>query len=327
MKEFNIAFKEFSSSIRSKRFISLLAFYLFIMLFFNYAIKDELVNRAGQIGVSYTSFPLSGVEGIIMATPLSISITGNLMILLIFGAIIGIVLGADTINKEIEEGTVKVLMSHPIYRDQVINGKFIGNSMALFSIVMIGHVFSIAYLLLLGIPLDITSILRALIAAIFTLMYMMTFLSIGIMLSTLLKKPETAMLLAIALAIFLTLIYPFIVDIALDKIVGEEPYCPSPIYMVEKERHIHENPLNLCPAIAEWMDKRKLWKNRLFLLNPTHHYGQLIISAFAGDEATQDYLPLGESLSIGFNNFAMLLVEHLLPFTVAYVRFMTSDLR
>ncbi|KPU62446.1 hypothetical protein EP1X_08850 [Thermococcus sp. EP1] len=327
MKELNIAFKEFSSSIRSKRFISLLAFYLFITFFFNYSIKDDLINRAGQIIVSYTSFPLSGAEGTIVATPLSISITRNLMVLLIFGAIIGIVLGADTINKEIEEGTVKVLMSHPIYRDQVINGKFIGNSMALFSIVMIGYVFSIAYLLLLGMPLDITSILRALIAAIFTLIYMMTFLSIGIMLSTLLKKPETAILLAITLGIFLTLIYPFIVEIAVDKIVGEEPYCPSPVYRVEKEQPIYESPLNLCPAIAEWRDKRELWKNRLFLLNPTHHYGQLIISAFAGDETARDYLSLGDSLLLTFNSIAILLVELLLPFTIAYIRFITSDLR
>lgn len=327
MKELNIAFKEFSLSIRSKRFISLLAFYLFITFFFNYSIKDDLINRAGQIIVSYISFPLSGAEGTIVGTPLSISITRNLMVLLIFGAIIGIVLGADTINREIEEGTMKILMSHPIYRDQVINGKFIGNSIALFSIVMIGYIFSIAYLLLLGIPLDITSILRALIAVIFTLIYMMTFLSIGIMLSTLLKKPETAMLLAIALAILLILIYPFIVDIAVDKIVGEEPYCPSSVYMVEKGQPIYESPLNLCPAIAEWRDKRELWKNRMFLLNPTHHYGQLIISAFAGDETARNYLPFGDSLLLTFNSIAILLVELLLPFTIAYIRFITSDLR
>ncbi|USG99943.1 ABC transporter permease [Thermococcus argininiproducens] len=326
MKELNIAFKEFYSSIRSKRFISLLAFYLFITFFFNYSIKDELITRAGQITVGYTSFPLSGAEGAIAETPISISITGNLMALLVFGAIIGIALGADAINKEIEEGTAKVLMSHPIYKDQVINGKFIGNGMALFLIIMTGYIFSMAYLLLLGIPLDITSILRALIAAIFTLIYMMTFLSIGIMLSTLLKKPETAMLLAIALAIFLTLIYPTIVNVVAEKIVGEEPHCPPSVYRVEKEQPVYEAPFNPCPAMKEWKNRKELWENRLFMLNPTHHYGQLIISAFAGDEVVQNYLPLGESLSIGFNSLAVLLVELLLPFTIAYMRFMTSDL-
>ncbi|RLF77187.1 ABC transporter permease, partial [Thermococci archaeon] len=169
MKELNIAFKEFYSSIRSKRFISLMAFYLLITFFFNYAIKDEIINSAGQIEVSHASLSLTGAEGFITATPLSISITTNLIALMLFGAIIGIALGADTINREIEEGTAKVLMSHPVYRDQVINGKFIGNSLALFSIIMTGYIFSIAYLLLLGVPLDGASLIRALIAAVFTL--------------------------------------------------------------------------------------------------------------------------------------------------------------
>ncbi|WP_456326503.1 ABC transporter permease [Palaeococcus sp. (in: euryarchaeotes)] len=327
MKELNIAFKEFYSSIRSKRFISLMAFYLLITFFFNYAIKDEIINSAGQIEVSHASLSLTGAEGFITATPLSISITTNLMALMLFGAIIGIALGADTINREIEEGTAKVLMSHPVYRDQVINGKFIGNSLALFSIIMTGYIFSIAYLLLLGVPLDGASLIRALIAAVFTLIYMMTFLSMGIMLSTILKKPETAMLLAIALAIFLTLIYPITVNIAADKIAGEKPYCPPQHYEIVPGQPIQRVSHNPCPAMDEWLNKRHLWQKRLFLLDPTHHYGQLIISAFAGDEAAQDYLPLGESLSTGFNSFAMLLVELLLPFTIAYTRFMTSDLR
>lgn len=48
----------------------------------------------------------------------------------IFGSLLGVLLGADAINRELSKGTIKVLLGHPVYRDQVINGKFLGNALA-----------------------------------------------------------------------------------------------------------------------------------------------------------------------------------------------------
>ncbi|MDH3799614.1 MAG: ABC transporter permease, partial [Desulfobacterales bacterium] len=42
-----------------------------------------------------------------------------------FGPLVGLVLGFDTINRERSEGTLSKLLSQPIYRDVVINGKFL----------------------------------------------------------------------------------------------------------------------------------------------------------------------------------------------------------
>ncbi|NIU58556.1 MAG: ABC transporter permease subunit, partial [Phycisphaerae bacterium] len=42
-----------------------------------------------------------------------------------FGPLVGLVLGFDTINRERNEGTLSKLLSQPIYRDVVINGKFL----------------------------------------------------------------------------------------------------------------------------------------------------------------------------------------------------------
>ena len=41
------------------------------------------------------------------------------------GPLVGLVLGFDTINRERNEGTLSKLLSQPIYRDVVINGKFL----------------------------------------------------------------------------------------------------------------------------------------------------------------------------------------------------------
>mgnify|MGYP000016470209 CR=1 FL=1 len=46
----------------------------------------------------------------------------------LFGPLVGLILGFDTINRERNEGTLSKLLSQPIYRDTVINGKFLAGA-------------------------------------------------------------------------------------------------------------------------------------------------------------------------------------------------------
>ena len=46
---------------------------------------------------------------------------------LIFVPLFGIVLGFDAINRERTSGTLSRIMSQPVYRDSVINGKFLAS--------------------------------------------------------------------------------------------------------------------------------------------------------------------------------------------------------
>ncbi|MDN5319902.1 MAG: type transport system permease protein [Thermococcaceae archaeon] len=329
MKGINIALKEFYVAVRSKRFIGILVFYLLFVFLMNYALRDEMLKSAGQIAVVPVS-TIFGGRGEIIQTSVSLSIFTNLETLTVFGALIGATLGADSINREIEEGTIKVLLSHPIYRDQIINGKFLGNALALALVVFIGYVFSIAYFLIVGVPIDDVSMVRAILAAVFTLIYMLTFLSLGTMLSALLKKPETSMILAIVLALFLTLIYPATAEVIAGKIVGEQPYCPPPEIRHQEVAPGRVVPVSIpstCPAFEEWQNRLEIWKKRLKFLSPASHYSYLTVASFAGDEFVNDYLPIGEALALALNNLATLLVQFLLPFSVAYAKFMTSDLR
>ena len=53
-----------------------------------------------------------------------------------FGPLVGLILGFDTINRERNEGTLSKLLSQPIYRDVVINGKFLAG-VVLITIMMV----------------------------------------------------------------------------------------------------------------------------------------------------------------------------------------------
>ncbi len=303
----NIALKELYVSVKSKRFSVTIFIYLLIFALAVYSTKDYLIQM-GTPRVSSNSFPLWGVEGKIYQTPFAMLFMINMTIISVLGAVLGAALGADTVNREVESGTIKVLLGHPVYRDEIINGKFSGMGALIALTYIVSYVVMVAVMLILGIPLDGDSLLRGFVAMLVTILYTFVFLSIGLLLSTLSKKPETSMLIGIGLAIFLTIFYGIVVEIIAPKIVGPEPPWGTVAHQL-------------------WQEKLNLWVSRLHSINPTHHYVQLVGYIFAGDEFTNYYVPLGDSFTYGFNNLAVLLVMLLLPFALAYARFLTSDLR
>jgi ABC-2 type transport system permease protein len=89
-----------------------------------------------------------------------------------FGPLVGLVLGFDTINREKNEGTLSKLLSQPIFRDMVINGKFLAGvvmiSVMMFSIVL---VITALGLIVLGIIPGIEELWRIFIYLIISIIY------------------------------------------------------------------------------------------------------------------------------------------------------------
>lgn len=305
MKVMNVAMKELYISIRSKRFVTLIIIYILFLFLLSYTLRDR-VDELIPPTVRWINPGPYGASGDVLSTPLSFMLLLNFTFFTIIGAVMGASLGADAINREVETGTVKVLLGHPVYRDEVINGKFLGNAIVLGITIITGYLFTVAFLLIIGTPLDLDSILRGFAAFVVTLLYSLTFLSISLFLSTVFKKPETSMLVSIGLAIFLTMVYGLIVSFMAHRIAGEMP------------------PYG--PASKVWRENVRLWERRLHFINPAHHYAALVIAMFSGDSVANSYIPLGEALTLAFNNLAMLVVFLMLPFAFTYMRFMTSDL-
>ncbi|AEC52866.1 hypothetical protein PNA2_1953 [Pyrococcus sp. NA2] len=326
--EFNIANKELYTAMKTKRFLILLFTYLLFLFLMIYFSREWGGEEYGYV----SHYSMFGASGTVYRTPISSIFINNASLWAFFGALLGVLLGADAINKELVSGTIKVLLGHPIYRDQVINGKFIGNALALAMVIFIGFIFTISLALTFGIPMAGLSIARLLILSLLVLLYTLVFLSIGIMISSLIRSPETAMLIGIGITLFFILIYPIVSSQVARSIVGPMPECnPATVQepvVVGTEPIAIGGSMNYCEDLwREWRENVQKWEKRLNILNPTMHFAQLMIYTFAGDEETNDYLPLGESLSYGINNFAILVVELLFPFSIAYVRFMTRDLR
>ncbi len=117
--------------------------------------------------------------------------------------LIGIVLGFDSINREISTGTMSKLVSQPIFRDSVINGKFLaGITTIAIMLVSIVLVISGLGLRVLGVVPGIEEIWRIIIYLIISIIYVSFWLGISMLSSIVFRSIATSALASIAVWVF-----------------------------------------------------------------------------------------------------------------------------
>ena len=99
----------------------------------------------------------------------------------VFFPLIGIALGYDGIIKEKNSKSLNVLLTHPVFRDNIITGKFLGISMALALVVFLSLILVAASdFIISGKVAELDSLLRLLIFGIFTFFYLLIFAVFGL---------------------------------------------------------------------------------------------------------------------------------------------------
>jgi ABC-2 type transport system permease protein len=121
------------------------------------------------------------------------------------GPLLGISLGFDAVNSEQSNGTLIRLMAQPVYRDSVINAKFVA------SLIVISTLFLSLNLLMIGGGLYITGVkiepsefIRILCFVLLSIIYVAFWLNLSILLSVKFKQAATSALTAIAIWLFFT---------------------------------------------------------------------------------------------------------------------------
>lgn len=133
------------------------------------------------------------------------------LIAVFFVPIVGIALGFDAINEERNNGTMSRLLSQPIFRDAVINGKFLAGIVTI--AVMITSIVLIvggAGLRMLGVPPSSEEIIRLMFFLGITIFYGAFWLGLAILFSIFFRRVATSVLASIAIWIFLFFFMPII---------------------------------------------------------------------------------------------------------------------
>jgi ABC-2 type transport system permease protein len=160
-------------------------------------IRDAAPNVSGAAAAFIYLFALSAEE---------IQNQSVFTFIAIVAPLLGMAFAFDAVNGERSEGTLPRLLSQPIHRDDVINGKFAAG-MAVIGLVIVSVVVLIGSygLLRLGIVPHPQELFRLLIWVAVTFLYVAVWLAFGLLLSVLVRRAATAALIGFGVWLVLTI--------------------------------------------------------------------------------------------------------------------------
>jgi len=193
---------------------------------FRKEVADHLGSRRFAIlfglivlaGLSATYVAAQSIQADLAQTPnqtyvflrLFTSSSGNLppfaSFIAFLGPLLGVAFGFDAINSEQSRGTLGRLLSQPIYRDDVINGKFLAGlaviAITLFCIfVMVGGL----GLRMIGVPPSGDEMIRLFFFFLLSIIYVGFWLALATLFSLLTRQAATSALAALAVWLFLAI--------------------------------------------------------------------------------------------------------------------------
>jgi ABC-2 type transport system permease protein len=289
-----IFWKELADHFNSKRFIILSILVYLASIFTIYVAAQNI-----RSGITETTqfiflrfFTISGENQIFTF----------LFFLSFFIPIVGIALGFDAINSERASGNLSRLLSQPLYRDSVVNGKFLAGLVTL-AILVTSIVLLVAGmgLRIIGVPPTAEEILRLVAFIIVSIIYGAFWMSLSVLFSVLFNRIATAALASIALWLFLSLFVPIIAQV----VAGANVEIAGAIN--------HISPGVLYGEVTQ------------VLLIPSHPTMFMVSMYYTGLEPNP--LPLSQSLLIAWPQLTSLIGLTALCFAISYIKFMREEIR
>jgi ABC-2 type transport system permease protein len=240
-----------------------------------------------------------------------------------FGPLVGLILGFDTINRERNEGTLSKLLSQPIFRDVVINGKFLAG-VVMIAIMMVSIVLVITGLglVVMGIVPGIEEVGRIIIYLIISIIYISFWLGVAILFSIFFRSTATSALAALALWIF----FSFFVSIGANVVanaLGSDTSPQNPEAVLKQAKIVKSlsliSPMELyTDATATIIDPMRKSTRSIIAVGPMEN---LSMSRFSGP------LPLSQSILIVIPYIISLVAITIICFAVSYTVFMRQEIR
>ncbi|MEM0331234.1 MAG: ABC transporter permease [Archaeoglobaceae archaeon] len=296
MRALIVAKKELADIITSRRFIALLSA---LVIFYLMSVLQTLSSTAGgRISMA----PAIGFFG------------GSVAFV---GGIFGIALGFDLITREKESGTLRTLLTHPVFRDEIIIGKAIAAFFAICIAVAITSLFMLGALALRYTPSfdEIVNLGKMMLV---TIAYLYTFFSIAFLISATVKSSSTALTIAIGVFIVLALFLPLFSNYIAQSIAG-----PQPENSFGDLRGIG-NLSTDDPRLRSYMEEMRSYREKvqsitssLSIFSPVSSYTTILSSLTAGG-----YF---RTVDVTKNLLSFIIIPIVL-FAIAYVRFTREEL-
>jgi ABC-2 type transport system permease protein len=341
---FVVAKKEFMDHVMGKKFLVILAILMLISLLAMHqgveSYNEQLDSYKEQIA-GIEEHPEGMPPGWMPEKP------SILFVFQILYAILAIAIGFNLISGEKESGSLKSLLSHPVFRDTIINGKALGGMGALGFAMLVMTLLSIGILMMLGIMPTGDEFVRILVFMGFTLLFMFSFFAIALMCSTIAKNSTRAITYTLVIFIMISFVMPIAGSYVGMHLAGNMPEYPGmarqEINESEGEGISEEEQERIQEEFQEWWDevigvqemfsigdpKSNFEKVSSAVLNPRFQsssvsFGSSSTTMITGSRAETSIL---EALGMVWKNLLVLLVFPVIMFSIAYIKFMRMDIR
>lgn len=267
------------------------------------------------------------------------------------GMILGAAMGFDQISKEKDEGSLKFLISSPIYRDAVINGKAIGAIATLAVALAAAFLLAIAIVMIRGVVPGFDDMVR--IAAFFVaaLLYCTVFFAIAMMMSTVTRSTSMSVICTVGLVVVLIIfsILALIVSgVIAQSIIGPAPPLDYGSLMNNSTGSINVSSMMSNSEYMNYTNKLVSMEfqisDTITTVSPVNDFGGMMGLGIGGignailsktpvqsltlmATPSSKQISLLDSLASVWTKILVLIVEMVVAFAISYVAFMRMDIR
>jgi ABC-2 type transport system permease protein len=313
-----VAVKEFADHVTSARFYVLLAVLGLAAVVPLYFAADAIRSVASQVADTRFAF----VE-LFLYAPSSLPIPSVFAFVGIVAPLLGVAFAFDAINAERTDGTLPRLLSQPIYRDDVINGKFAAGlasiTLALLAVVGVIAGFGI---IRLGIVPSAEEVLRLLAWLVVAIVWVGLWLAFGLLLSVVIRRAATAALIGFGVWLFVAIFG----QLATGLIAG----VLAPIFAAGADQpalatQVFSDTIQRVLPLTLYLESARV------ILNPT----ETTVSVPSTIAQVAQWQQQVQGQPIAFDQSLLLIWPHLVAlvaltaicFAAAYVRFMRQEVR
>ncbi len=306
-----VARKEFADHLSGLRFGILLVLIAVTTLAAVYAASSAIREAASDSAtVEFAFLYLFTVSGE--------SLPSFTSFIIFLAPLLGIALGFDALNSERSQGTLSRLISQPIHRDAVLQGKFVAGlgvvALALTALVVIVAGIGIV---LLGTTPSLEEVGRLVAFIIVTVIYVAFWLALAQLFSVVFRQAATSALASIAVWLFFAVFATLIVGLVVEAIA---PAGSDATYAEILRNARLENTLNRISPSTLYDEATTA------LLNPSvRTLGVMVYEQI--DRAVVGALSFGQSLLLCWPQVLALVGCVLAFFTISYGAFMREEVR
>lgn len=300
--------KEMMDHIRSRRFFLILV----LIIVTSYA---SLYGAVSGMHASRTTEYLF----LSLYTTSGNSIPSFLSFVALLGPFVGVVLGFDGISGEKSERTLYRIASQPIYRDSIINGKFLAGTALIFLMVFTMGISLGAFgLLCIGIPPAAEELLRIFVFLLFTAIYICFWLALSLWFSVICRNAAASAMAVIGVWLFCSLFMGLVASMAANVLYPVNTQMQA-MYNSVGNYTVQLNLNRLSPYY--------LYSEAVStIMNPgVRSVNVITMESLSG--AISGYLSFGQSLLLVWPNLAGLIALMLAAFAGSYISFMRQEIR